>query len=135
MARVWDSFLTDRDRTVFRAAGYGLERRFRDRPALLVIDFNFDFVGDRPEPILDSIRRFPSSCGEAGWQAMRHLVPVLEIARRKGIPVIYSTGDGAHEFLDRTSWGAKVQRDRRPQRLEDGNDVPPLIAPGPGEGV
>jgi maleamate amidohydrolase len=135
MARVWDAFLTDRDRAVFSAAGYGFEKGFKDRPALLVVDFNFDFVGDRPEPLLESIRRFPSSCGEMGWEAMRHLVPVLDLARAKGIPVLYSTGDETHELLDRTSWGAKVRRDHGSTPREGGNDIPPLIAPAPGSGV
>jgi nicotinamidase-related amidase len=135
MPRVWEPFLTERDQTVFRAAGYGGEKGFRDRPALLVIDFTINFVGDRPEPLLDSIRRFPSSCGEPGWEAMRRLGPVLDQARKKGVPILYSTGDEAHGFLDRTSWGAKVRRDPRPGPPEAGNAIPALIAPGPGESV
>jgi nicotinamidase-related amidase len=135
MTRVWEPFLTERDRAVFRAAGYGGEKGFKERPAILVIDLNVNFVGDRPEPLLDSIRRFPSSCGEAGWEAMRCLVPVLDLARRKRVPILYSTGDEAHDFLDRTSWGAKVRRDRPPGPPEAGNAIPALIAPDPGEGV
>ncbi len=46
MARIWDAFLTDRDKKDFGAAGYGREAEFKGRPALLIIDVNFGFVGD-----------------------------------------------------------------------------------------
>ena len=93
MARIWDAFLTDRDKKIFGAAGYGREAEFKGRPALLIIDVNFGFVGDRPEEILDSILKFPNSCGADGWQAMERLVPVLEAARGKCFPILFTTGD------------------------------------------
>jgi hypothetical protein len=34
------------------ATGYGARAGFGNRPALLVIDVNYNFCGDRPEPIL-----------------------------------------------------------------------------------
>jgi maleamate amidohydrolase len=133
--RVWDRFLTDRDRQVFAAAGYGQPAGFRDRPALVVVDINYNFVGDHPEPILDSIRRFRNSCGAEGWAAMERLQPVLAAARRKGIPVIYSTGDDGHELLDRASWGAKNRRvGQAPAGTTvAGNAIPDPIAPLPHE--
>ena len=51
--RVWDKFLTARDKAVFAASGYGARAGFGKRPAVLVIDVSFNFCGDRPEPILD----------------------------------------------------------------------------------
>jgi hypothetical protein len=33
-------------------------------PAILVIDVNSNFCGDKPEPILESIKRWCNSCGE-----------------------------------------------------------------------
>jgi len=102
-------------------------------------DYNFAFVGDRPQDILDSITRFPNSCGEEGWKAMERLVPVLELARERALPVIYTTGDLEHPLLDRLSWGAKNKRVDQwradPQARLDANAVPDLIAPVPGEVV
>ena len=46
--RIWDQFLTERDREVFAASGYGTRAGFGDRPVLLVIDVNYNFVGDKP---------------------------------------------------------------------------------------
>ena len=50
---IWDKFLTERDKAVFGASGYGARGGFGRRPALLVIDVNWAFCGDRPEPILE----------------------------------------------------------------------------------
>ncbi|MEI6320416.1 MAG: hydrolase, partial [Pseudomonadota bacterium] len=38
---IWDSFLTERDRQVFEASGYGALQGFGKRPAILVIDVNY----------------------------------------------------------------------------------------------
>ena len=51
-------------RAVFAASGYGARGGFGKRPALLVIDVNYAFCGDKPEPILESIKRWRNSCGE-----------------------------------------------------------------------
>ncbi|MDH5558948.1 MAG: hydrolase, partial [Alphaproteobacteria bacterium] len=54
----WDRFLTDRDRAVIAAAGYGARAGLGKRPALLVVDMTYNFCGDRPEPVLESIKRW-----------------------------------------------------------------------------
>ncbi|MDA2933851.1 isochorismatase family protein [Acidobacteria bacterium AH-259-D05] len=138
MARIWDAFLTERDLKVFGAAGYGREAELKGRPALLIIDINFGFVGDQPEEILDSIAKFPNSCGAEGWQAMEQLVPVLKAARGRSLPILYTTGDDQHLFLDRHSWGVKNKRVDQWRGGADetrvrGNVIPDLIAPRPGE--
>ena len=50
---IWDKFLTERDKAVFAAGGFGARAGFGKRPALLVIDVNWAFCGERPEPILE----------------------------------------------------------------------------------
>ena len=45
---IWTQFLTERDKAVFAAAGYGACGGFGKRPALLVIDVNYAFCGDKP---------------------------------------------------------------------------------------
>ena len=49
--RIWDKFLTEPDKAVFAASGYGALQGFGKRPALMIIDVNYFFCGDRPEPI------------------------------------------------------------------------------------
>ena len=38
---VWTKFLTERDRAVFDASGYGTRGGFGKRPALVIIDVNW----------------------------------------------------------------------------------------------
>ena len=54
--RVWDQFLTEQDKAVFEAAGYGARGAWGKRPAVLVIDVSYGFTGEKDEPILDSIK-------------------------------------------------------------------------------
>ncbi|MEE2822967.1 MAG: isochorismatase family protein [Acidobacteriota bacterium] len=138
MARIWDDFLTERDQEVFGAAGYGREAEFKGRPALLVIDVNYGFVGDEAEDIRDSITKFPNSCGAEGWEAMGRLVPVLEAARGRCLPILYTTADDDHYLLDRHSWGVKNKRVDQWRGGKDdtrvrANLIPDMIMPQPGE--
>ena len=47
---IWLQFLTPRDKQVFGAAGYGQRAGWGKRPALLIIDVNYNFCGDKREP-------------------------------------------------------------------------------------
>src|SRR5215472_5136031 len=89
---IWNQFLTERDKAVFATSGYGARAGFGKRPALLVIDVNYYFCGDKPEPILESIKRWRNSCGEEAWVALKVLNKFLDAAHAKGLPVIYTTG-------------------------------------------
>ena len=89
---IWNKFLTDRDKAVFQASGYGARGGFGKRPALLVIDVNYAFCDERPMPILESIKRWRNSCGEDAWVAMPYLKSLIEKCHEKGVPVIYTTG-------------------------------------------
>ena len=136
--RVWDKFLTDRDKEVFGAAGYGQRAGFGERPIILVIDINYNFTGDKPEPILDSIKKWPNSCGEEAWESMTYTKRLLETARKKGLPVVYTTGDMREDGWDRGSWAWKNNRTGEwrsgqdlPQTNLDGNDINHEIAPAP----
>jgi maleamate amidohydrolase len=130
--RVWDEFLTSRDRQVFGTSGYGKRAGFGQRPVVLVIDVNYNFVGDRPEPIEESVKRWRSSCGEEGWDAAARIASLLDAARGRGIPVIYSTGvDARDDGFDRGRWLDKSSRgteDYTVHRL-NGNSIIPPIAP------
>jgi maleamate amidohydrolase len=104
---VWNKFLTERDKAVFAAGGFGARAGFGKRPALLIIDVNWAFCGERPEPILDSIKRWRTSCGEEAWIALDYIKPLIDKAHLKGLPVIYTTGEGRPDKWDRGSWSWK----------------------------
>ena len=133
--RIWDKFLTERDKTVFAAGGFGARAGFGKRPALLVIDVNWAFCGERPEPILELIKRWRTSCGEEAWAALEHIKPLIEAARAKGLPVIYTTGERRPDNWDAGSWRWKSSRANEAASTVhagvDGNEIVSMIAPGP----
>jgi len=132
--RVWDKFLTEQDKAVFKAAGYSTRGAWGKRPAMLVIDVSYGFTGEKDEPILESIKTWPNSCGEYAWRAIPHLQRLLDAARAKGLPVIYTTGQFRDDQWDVGSWAWKNGRtddwDGRGQN-RDGNDIVDEIAPQP----
>ena len=135
MARVWDDVLSERDREVYRAAGYGARAGGGSRPALLVIDVTYDFVGDKPEPILDSIKKFPNSCGEVGWRGMGYIRELLELCREQDVPIFYTKGMDERSAITRGSWTWKNAKAMNKGELAErmGNQIPDMIAPRPGE--
>jgi nicotinamidase-related amidase len=133
---VWDAFLTERDRRIFDAAGYGSRGGLGQRPVVLVIDVNYNFVGDHREPIEDSVRRWRNSCGEEGWQAVDHIQELLAVARERRVPILYSTGlQPRPDGWDSGRWADKNRRRREDVRSGDeadlGNTIPSPIAPCP----
>ncbi len=125
---VWKDVISERDLQVYGAAGYGKPIGLTNlgrRPAVLVIDVTINFVGDKPEPILQSIKRYPNSCGEKGWDSVYKIRDLLEVARRKRVPVIYSKAEDSKD----TSWAMKKSRFSG----SDGNMIPREIQPQPGD--
>src|SRR6266540_1481578 len=112
-ARVWDSFLTEQDR-----AHLALSRHrdigFGQRPALLLIDLYRWVFGDQPEPLLESVKKWPGSCGMTGWEAIPHIQKILSAARSAGIPVIHTTG-AENEVV---AWANGRPRDEDPEMAE-----------------
>src|SRR5581483_4383604 len=86
--RVWERFLTESDRAHL-AASKRYPVSFGTRPALLLIDLYYAVFGDEPQPLVEAIRDWPSSCGPAAWAALPHLQRLLAAAREAGIPVIH----------------------------------------------
>ena len=127
--RIWDKFLTERDKQVFAAGGFGTTMTPGKRPALLIIDVNYNFCGDRPEPILESIKRWHTSCGQDAWNALPHIKTLIDACRRKGLPVIYTTGlERRTDGWDAGAWAYKNKRTdehltKAPQTNRDGNDI------------
>lgn len=110
--RIWDDFLTERDKAVFEAAGYGKRGGFGTRPALFIIDVQYNFCGDTPEDILEGIKKYRTHCGEEAWDAVKHIVPLLELAREKNIPVFYTESGRRPDLLDS---GVQVGKNHRGQ--------------------
>ena len=86
--RVWDRYLTESDK---EHVAHGKDRRvgFGRKPALLLVDLYRGVFGDKPEPLMQAVKTWPSSCGMAGWNALPAIQKLLEASRTAGIPVIH----------------------------------------------
>ena len=134
--RIWDKYVSDRDRNVFEAAGFGEKSGFGQRPVLMVIDVSYAFCGDRREATLDSIKRWKLSCGESAWDALPVLTKLIDAAHEKGIPVIYTTGYARDDRWDRGGWSWKNSKGENNKGEKpigktnrNGNDIMDEIAP------
>jgi maleamate amidohydrolase len=132
---IWNQFLSERDKQVFGTAGYGARQGFGKRPAVLIIDVNYNFCGEKPEPILESIKRWRNSCGEDAWDGIKAIQKLLVAARAKDLPVIYSTGTRREDNWDAGSWSWKNSRNGERVSTEktklDGNTIVAEIGPQP----
>jgi maleamate amidohydrolase len=98
--RIWDRFLTARDRQVLAQSGYGRRGGFGTRPALFIIDVQYNFCGDQPEDILDGLKQYRTHCGREAWEAVRHIEPLLVLAREKNLPVFYTESARRADLVD-----------------------------------
>jgi isochorismate hydrolase len=102
-------------------------------PAILVIDVTYGFIGSEPLPILESIARYPNSCGQRGWDAMEQIARLLEAGRVTSLPVYYTAGMTDHVMRHAGRW-----REKHPRTLdqpEDAQAIPERIAPQEGDVV
>jgi maleamate amidohydrolase len=123
--------LSDRDKRVLETYGFGTCAGVGERPAVLVVDVNYTFVGEHREPIGEAIKRRRNACGEVAWKAVDALQGVIAAARSKGVPVFYTTGD---KRPDLGKLGARAMKTVAPKapssrNLRDGGDIVDEIAP------
>ncbi|MEX2542902.1 MAG: isochorismatase family protein [Trueperaceae bacterium] len=136
--RIWDDSISERDKELFSTSGHGKRLGFGKRPIVLVIDVIYNFVGDKPEPIMESVKRWRNSCGEEGWKAVAQTRLLLSAARERRVPIFYSTSQEYRpDGFDSGRW-----RDKNYRRSEDweehsgiGNRIVDEISPQPEDVV
>ncbi|MFI6344323.1 isochorismatase family protein [Streptomyces sp. NPDC050560] len=120
LAAVWAA-LSPEERAVYERAGYHRTFGLGARPALLVVDVEYNFTGDVPEePVLDSVAKYPDSCGPAAWRAIPAIARLLAAARAAGVPVAHTHG---------------TPRADRPGAPRRGTDIVYELTPRAGEFV
>ncbi|MGB3067451.1 MAG: isochorismatase family protein [Ottowia sp.] len=132
--RIWDKFLTEQDKAVFKASGYGALASWGKRPALLVIDVSYAFAGESAMPIMEAIKKWRTACGEDAWEAIPVIGQLIGTCRDKGIPVIYTTGTSRSDGWTSGSWSWKNGRRKEAPTTAhglDGNVIVKEIEPGP----
>ncbi len=120
----WEDVIDDEIRQI--AGNYESKKKFRERPALLCID-NYNAVfGDRAEPVLKAMKRFPSSCGLAAWEAIEPTQLLMATARAAGIPVIHTTRDDLSQSATSILSATKRINRGKPDETWDHAFFPPL---------
>lgn len=132
MSRIWEKFLTPQDSAVLRASGFGSAAGFGSKPALLIIDVSYGYTGEKPEPILESIKKWRGSCGADAWLAVAVIKKIAEAFRNRRLPVIYTTEYSRSDGWDIGSWAWKNPRStERPDPRFDPNQIIAELAPQP----
>ena len=85
----WDGVVTEEEKEIYRAAGFGKPSGMGNRPALLIIDVQYRTVGTKPAPFREAVKEFPTACGQVGWDAVQNIEKVLSLFRERGWPVLY----------------------------------------------
>ena len=116
---IWDDVLPESDRLVYEKGGWGRPRPRGERPVILVIDAMYTFTGDYPQPILESIDKHWTSCGELSWEGVAQIAELLEVARPHGIPVVYTVMEQRSDGFDRApaNRGGSVRSEKLPTDL------------------
>ena len=127
----WDGIISEEEQKAYNAAGFGRPSGIGKRPALLIIDVQYRTIGTTPRPFWESIKEFPTSCGEAGWNAMRNIALLLGEFRRNQWPVLYPHVAPKNKATDGGRLAAKVPAIMNIP--EKGYEFPAEIAPREGD--
>ncbi len=132
----WEHLLTEEDRAVLAAGGFAARQGPGARPALLVVDAQYGFVG-LDAPIFESVAVYPTSTGERAWRALERIARLLAAARRADTPVLYSQSGAlaGEEAFD--AFAAKVTsvRGPRPPQPQPAYAIVAEVAPRSGDVV
>ena len=127
----WDGIISEEEQRAYHAAGFGRPSSIGQRPALLIIDVQYRTIGTSPKPFWESIKEYPTSCGEIGWNAMRKIAVLLAEFRRNKWPVLYPHVAPKNKATDSGRLAEKVPAIMDiPER---GYQFPPEIAPREGD--
>ena len=129
----WQTYLPDLDRKIYEKAGYCTRQPFGKKPALIIIDVVLSFTGTRPLPILEAIEEFPTSCGQAAWDALPRIKELLEASRHAGIQVVFIKGNPYDKYFAGDTTKGSLTRDETFSKYD--HPIHPLVAPLPTEYV
>lgn len=131
MSGEWKTIMGPEEQEIYLRAGYGADVEPGAAPALLIIDATVNFTDETPLPILESIERYPNSCGSAAWDALRAMAELLPVARERGVPVVYTHGPVVKNALTLGGWAHTRTRGTEDALDTDGERFVDLIAPEP----
>lgn len=117
---IWDHIIPEEEKNRFHSGGMGLILNgFGNKPALLIIDMSYAFVDSS----------FPLGDSSVGWPAVRNIRSLLDLARKNGIPVFYSTYRWPSNPIERGLWKLTEETNNammNPKALEIVAELKPL---------
>ena len=115
---VWSDIIPKTDMDLYLKAGFCKTFGYGRNPAVLIVDVEYGYVGVDPEDdILESIDKFPYSCGKDAWIAVGEIKKLTEMARKSGIPIVY-----VH---------SKRKKDAKPYKGVFGDEIVEQLRPKP----
>lgn len=133
VSEIWSGSIGEQELEIIRRGGYGRSRGLGERPALVLIDCQYNHIG-ADKPILDQIEEWPSGAGERGWEIVRRIEPVLAAFRERSLPVIYTRYCHSVQGSQFDAFGKKRGKDL--SAFTDGAPGTVIVkelAPEPGE--
>ena len=127
MSMLWDQFLTEADKAVLARGKFGRRMGFGQQPVVLVIDAQRYMVGE-----VEDEKSWPSSCGEVGREAMRHIAQVVRTAQHAEVPCIFTRFEIDPSGIDMGVYQRKrdlLESDRWCLAGSLGAELSPLLAP------
>lgn len=132
MTRAWEDMLTSVDRLVIEKGGYGKSRGLGKKPLLLIIDVQYNYVGENL-PLEQQLDKWPSGGGTNAWAAVANIQKVRQAAKEAGIP-IFQSRNVQKKTLAFDSFSTKTSRDQ--SKYLDGRPETQIVqelAPGDDE--
>jgi maleamate amidohydrolase len=104
-------YLDDLERQALERAGYGGSVGMGRRPVVLVVDVTWAFCGDDPTAdVLQAVETYPHASGRAAWDAMPAVRRLVDGARERQVPVVFTRGPLSPGAASR--WDDKNKRHR-----------------------
>lgn len=123
--RVGQHFLTDSEAQDLAVAGFGGRlSQEPNHPALLIIDATQGFCGNASHPSLAaSVAEYPHSCGPVAWNRMPNIRALVDGARERAIPTIFTRPRPAAE---KPRWHGRLD-DKNSRRQQLPSDVDEIV--------
>ena len=127
----WRENLSDADRAIIDKGSWAQRAGYGRRPALIIIDAQ-NYMVCKPGNHDD----YPLSCGDVGWEAVKHIKRIANACRANGVPVFYTQFVLAQDGSDAGMFDRKIGVARGENAYFEGThgaDIVADIAPQPGD--
>ena len=130
--RLVESYLDEAENRALDRAGYGGSVGVGARTALIVVDVTWAFCGDDPEAgVLEAVEKYPHASGRFAWDAMRGIRTLVDGARLREVPVVFTRGPETAGPASR--WEDKNSRQR--EAPPEAGEIVPDSGYRPGDAV